>query len=338
MVILGCLIFGLLAIAVWRGSSELLSPTRRTLQPYHRKFLDRPADYGISLEKFIALDGKVPCLLIRPDAGAGVSGRGKVIRRQLEERGWVLPPFGETVGNVVLLHGHRGRKEDLIAVAERFCAVGFRCLIPDLPGNGDSPMRIGRFGTSDFEAGLPQSLLEETARRFQFPPSPAGLWGMSMGGAYVARAAAQPEAPWQALVVVSSFDTLEEVVNRKIESYVGLAAPLVWRSVGEACLWRGGVDLALVRPVRWAAEVRAPVMVVHGDADALILSSQGNVLFQAYGSAEKSWVLVKGGDHNRVLVTEQPVFADMASWYLQHLGGGKAPETALRRPSRNSRS
>jgi|GEM_PF-3411362 len=41
---------------------------------------------------------------------------------------------------MLILHGRSGMKEDYLAVAERYRAIGFRCLIPDLPGHG------GEFG------------------------------------------------------------------------------------------------------------------------------------------------------------------------------------------------
>ncbi len=155
-----------------------------------------------------------------------------------------LRPFGEAFSNLVLLHGRNGRKEDLLPVAERFCAVGFRCVIPDLPAHGESPLKTVRFGNSDFEASLPGTVLEEAKERFHFPDEPAGLWGMSMGGAF-ARAASLPAAPWKALVVVCSFDSLDSVVGQKVASHTSVTA-LLWNSlIAQVCMARGGVNPVL---------------------------------------------------------------------------------------------
>ncbi len=315
-------IFAVLSLSVFviaRASSELVSPARRPLQDYHREWLNRPTAHGIAIQKFSAINGRVPCLLVLPDTSAGLSPRGAKIRRQLEEEGVSLPPFGETFGNLVLMPGRNGNKEDLLPVAERFCAVGFRCVIPDLPSHGESPEKICTFGASDFDAMVPAGLLEEAASRFQFPRFPAGLWGMSMGGAYLARAASLPGADWQGLVVVCSFDSLDAVLQRKLASFTGPVAPVFDRAIRRACVMRGGVDPAAVQPVEWAAAVSAPLLMAHGTDDELIPESFGRRLFDGYGSAEKRWVTVEGGTHDRVLVTDMPLYATMAEWFLIHL-------------------
>ncbi|CAN5586071.1 hypothetical protein BH09VER1_BH09VER1_40480 [soil metagenome] len=304
---------------IWKASTELMTPTRRALQDYHRDWLERPSEHGVTIQRFSALDGKVPCLLVTPDPSVGISKRGDTVRRQLQEKGLVLQPFGATFANLVLLHGRNGRKEDLLPVAERFCAVGFRCVIPDLPAQGESPLQVIRYATSDFEASIPASVLTEALTQFHLPSDPAGLWGMSMGGAYLAKAASLPSAPWKALVVVCSFDSLDAVVAQKAASYTGPAGPLFAKVVEELCVLRGGVSPADVQPAKWAASVTTPVFVAHGDHDSLISLSQGQLLYQAYASPDKIWTVVKDGDHDRILVTEHPLYAEMAAWYLKYL-------------------
>lgn len=311
------------AVVVWKASTELMSPARRVLQPYHRDWLEHPGEHGMSIRKFVALEGQVPCLVVTPDAGAGLSKRGEKVRRELLEKGVALEPFGKTFANLVLLHGRNGRKEDLLPVAERFCAVGFRCVIPDLPAHGESPLEVVRFGTSEFETRLPERVLGEAEARYGLPRESAGLWGMSMGGAFLAKAASLPDAPWKAVVVVCSFASLDVVVEQKVASYMGVTAPVFMKMIREVCVARGGVDPVMVQPVKWASGVTMPVFMAHGDDDALITLAQGKQLFDGYGSREKVWTVVKGGDHNRVLVTEHPLYAEMAEWYLKYLRPGR---------------
>jgi pimeloyl-ACP methyl ester carboxylesterase len=315
----GGLAAGVFVWVVSRASSELVSPARRPLQAYHREWLDRPGEHGIVIEPFSALEGSVPCLLVLPDARAGLSPRGEKLRRQLEERGLALPAFGETRATLVLMPGRNGNKEDLLPVAERFCAAGFRRLLPDLPSHGASPMTICTFGASDFDALVPAGVLDEASRRFGFPREPAGLWGMSMGGAYLARAASLSGSKWGALVVVCSFDSLDAVVRRKIESFAGPVTPLFDAAIRRACVLRGGVDPASVQPAQWAASVSAPLLMAHGSKDELVPEILGRRLFEAYGSTEKRWVTVEGGTHDRVLVTDMPLYAAMAEWFSRHL-------------------
>ena len=68
----------------------------------------------------------------------GPTPRQRQLRAQLRTRGLALPVYGNVHGTLILLHARKGRKEDLLPVAERFAAAGFRCLIPDLPAHGES--------------------------------------------------------------------------------------------------------------------------------------------------------------------------------------------------------
>ena len=128
-VVTGGLVFG-------GAGSEIASPSRRPLMDYHHDFLTNQTAHGMRIEPFMASDG-TPCLVVSPAGNPGE--RGGIIRKQLTERGLTLPPFGLVKGTLVLTHGRKGRKEDYLPIAERLCAVGFRCVIPDLPGHGERP-------------------------------------------------------------------------------------------------------------------------------------------------------------------------------------------------------
>ena len=101
---------------------------------------------------------------------------------------------------MVLVHGRTGRKEDYLLIAERLSAVGFRCLLPDMPAHGEHPGIHATFGIR--EADIPARALKESAELLKFNPVPAGLMGMSMGGAVSMHAAAEPDQPWKALVIL----------------------------------------------------------------------------------------------------------------------------------------
>lgn len=82
---------------------------------------------------------------------------------------------------------------------------------------------------------------------------------------------------------------------------------------------RGGVKV--VNPVDLAGKIDSPVLVVHGDKDHLIPHSRGEALYRAF-AGEKKFITIPGGNHDNVLVTEAPVYAEMAKWYLNSLGQG----------------
>jgi pimeloyl-ACP methyl ester carboxylesterase len=206
---------------IWWSSHQVASPTRRALMDYHLEYLANPESHGIRIEKFTASDG-TPCLVCVPEGNPG--RRGTIIRTQLGERDVPLPPFGGIQGTLVLVHGRKGRKEDYLPIAERLCAAGFRCIIPDLPAHGDHPHDIATYGVR--EAALPARVLDEASMLFKFDPEPAGLIGMSMGGSVAMHAMSEPEAPWKALVIISSFDSFPTVIKNQATRYSGVLGPL----------------------------------------------------------------------------------------------------------------
>lgn len=309
-------------IFVHRATREIANPTRRPLQDYHQDWILSQSDHGIRIKSLSCLDGKLPCLVVEPDAQAGPGKRGSLIRFQLTAEGIELPPFGTVNGNLLLLHGRKGRKEDLLPVAERFCAAGFRCLLVDLPGHGESPIREVRFGSSEFESSFALPLLEEVSQRLSIDEEPFAIWGMSMGGAYATRVASVGDSACFALVIVSSFDDLGGLIREQSRVRASVLGKPLALAVRENVRRISGVDPYDIQPSHWAGSVEAPVLVAHGNRDSLISLSRGKRLLDSFASPEKEWVVVDGANHGDVLVTPMPLYAKMARWFIEHQPAG----------------
>lgn len=312
------------AALIWRGAGELAQPKRKAIQNYQRDWLEHPTAHGISLHHGTCDAGRAPCLFVAPDPGTTPGQRGTQLREQLATLGTPPKPYGQTSGILVLLHGRNGRKEDLLPVAERFAAAGFMSVIPDLPAHGESPIEYLRFATAPDERGIPARVLEDARRFFRAEDAPAALWGISMGGAFAIRAALDAPGLWRALVIVASFDRLENVVTDQLASLPPAWLPPVETTLADWVRLRGGADLRSVRPDLWANRVTLPVFMAHGDTDRLIPLRRGRSLFEAFASPDKTWTPVPGGDHYNVLVTALPLYAKMSAWLLARCGQGNA--------------
>lgn len=305
----------------WWGSGRLISPQRRALQDYHREILAQPAEFGLHVKPFTTGD-KTPCLLVTGVKKPGKAEKGRIVREELQRRGVALPPWGARIGTIVMFYGHSGRKEDHLPICERFCAAGFRCLLIDIPGQGDHPGRIGTFGLH--ESGLAGGALAEAATRFRFSPAPACLFGTSQGGAIALQAAAREPAKWAGVASVSTFASLDRPVLRAAESIVPkqfhFGCPLVAFSVGCVTKMRAGYWPADVKPVEAAAKLHLPVMIAHGDCDRYIGIEQAEEIFAAVPDRRKQFRVVTGADHNRVLATgSHALYADLCQFFLMSL-------------------
>ena len=317
VLILGLLLLGL-GIAN-RINESIFSPSRRALQGYHMDRLTNPAEYGLIIRSHQCLEGTTPCLLVEPDAIAGVGERGKRVRQQLAEKHFDLPAYGRVKGIVVLLHGRKGRKEDLLPVAERFVAVGFRCLLLDMPAHGDSKIDSMSFGKSQFERDLPEQALKEVKHYFGLPDEPSVLWGMSMGGAFAISAASKQSADWDAMMIISSFSSLAEVLKKQIpERWQAAVSALIPLLDLERKL-RGLPKITPIQPQRWAASVTVPSLLVHGERDTYVTPEQGRKLYSAIAHNNKQWITVPSASHSNVLATSMPLYSEMSAWLLKQL-------------------
>lgn len=319
-VFLFSLLFFLLAICglvFWVGS-QIASPSRRSLMDYHREFLSNPTTHGIRIAPFTASDG-TPCLFVTPDPLGSLGERGVKLRKQLTERGLTVPPAGHINGTLVLTHGRKGRKEDYLPIAERLCAAGFRCVIPDLPAHGDHPVNITTYGVR--EATLPALVLNEAAQEFAFDPHPAGLIGMSMGGSVAVHAADLPDAPWMALVVISSFDSFPAVIRGQATVHAGVTLGPLWAQATDAIYqWKTGIPLETIQPRRHAAAIRIPTLIAHGTADPVVSMAAGRRLYDSLPETTvKKWLEVPDAGHDNVLITDFPIYAAIAEWMLRNV-------------------
>jgi len=313
-------------VLVGASIASVFTPARADLSDDHRAILNTPAHDGLRVQALDCLQAQVPCLVVSPVPGIRPGKRGAQLRQQLQARQVALPPYGQVLGTIVLLHGRNSRKEQLLRIAERFAAAGFRCILPDLPGHGDSPLAQARFGSTDFERALPAALLQDVRRQLGWTPAPAFLWGYSMGGAVALHAAADDDGDrlWRGLIIVSSFDRLDAVVDAQLNRHLGrlVALHAAWFSpVGDLL---GTPQIDSIQPSAVAPRVRVPTLVIHGDKDETIDPARGRALFSALGAADKQWLTVPGAGHRNVFVTDMPLFADMAAWMLARLAN--APE------------
>lgn len=305
----------------WITSSRLICPRRTPLQDYHKEILSHASDHGLSIQPFTVRtrDGhETPCLLCEPSKRPGAALKGNKVRQELQATGVTVPTWGDVKATLVLLHGHNGRKEDHLAVAERLCAAGFRCLLVDLPGHGDHPAKFATFGVT--EAKLPHEVLQAAAQKFVFPAQPAGLFGISQGGAIVLQSAVRPGEPWFAVAELSAFSSLDEVIAEQAQRWFG---PL-HRPARVIVHWlvehRAGFRPEETTPLNAARLLtHQAVLIGHGDCDNFIACAHAHRLFAAIPSNRKQFLNIPTANHHNVLITSTPVYATLSTFFLKSL-------------------
>ena len=82
--------------------------------------------------------------------------------------------------------------------------------------------------------------------------------------------------------------------------------------------WKTGVKISEINTAKKALGIRIPTLVIHGESDKTIPVASGKKLYQSFPSdLEKQWLVVPEAGHNNILITDYPLYATMAEWFLR---------------------
>jgi len=185
---------------------------------------------------------------------------------------WWLPPFGDRPATSVILFAH-GNGERIDDWGDTFSEVrtwGLGVLLVEYPG-------YGRSGGSPSEGAIRAVMLRAYDRLRVLPGLdrvPVIGYGRSLGGGAIGLLIAERELA--ALVLESTFSSVVDLARER-----GVPGALMWERFE-----------TLARLPRYSG----PVLVVHGDRDALIPVSHARALSAA--AAEAELVVFPGCGHN----------------------------------------
>lgn len=209
---------------------------------------------------------------------------------------WVVEPKTPPRATVLVLHGIYDDKVWFVGMARRAAELGFRAIVPDLRGHGRSSGDWLSYGVR--EARDLSALLDELAQSGRLV-EPVGVLGFSYGAATGIQLAAV-DARVRAVVAVAPFRSLHAVVPDYVKHY----APLLWRFIPDtffaAVIERGGelaaFDPHMASPLDAITRTDAPILLIHGLADAHIPPEHSNQLHAA-APRHSELILVPGDDH-----------------------------------------
>jgi len=202
--------------------------------------------------------------------------------------GWLLEGSGK--GAVLLLHGVRSDRRQMLARGRFLHALGYTSLLIDLPGHGASPAPAITFGLKEGEAV--NSALRWLRERY--PQQRIGLIGVSLGAASYVLCKACPRV--DAVVLESMYPTIEEAVEDRLRMRIGpLAAPVSQLLLRQLPL-RLDIDPSQLRPIEHIAALGAPVLVASGDADLHTTIAETRRIHAAASGDKQLWE-VPGAAH-----------------------------------------
>lgn len=242
-----------------------------------------PADYGFRYDLTLApREGRAPAV-VRLDA----------FWKPARE---AVPRAAPAKGTLLFLHGYLQDKRFLTPWAIRLAEEGYRCVVLDLRGHGESTGRHISFGA--FEAADVSAVLDDLAMR-GWDLSRVGLFGVSYG-ASVALLAAGRDARVKAVVAFEPFSSAEQAVPELMRAAFAAQA----RGISDEQFARAHRKQASIAGFRWAdadipaalTRTSAPVLFFHGEADTW-LSPEHSRRLAALAPPGSRLRLVPGATH-----------------------------------------
>ncbi len=248
------------------AAAALLTAGCATLDERQREWIFQPGDrsWGASAEAARGMDD------------VWITFESNVTGRESRLHGLWLAARGHPADGPVLLylHGARWNVEGSAPRIRRMQQLGFSVLAIDYRGFGKSSRELPSEEMAYEDARAAWSWLAA-----QYPQRPRYVFGHSLGGAIAIDLAARVEDE-QGVIVEGTFTSIADVAGSMKWGWLPIA-PLITQRF---------------ESVRKVAQVRSPLLVVHGGNDSLIDPSLGRRLYEA-ASGRKRFVLVEGASH-----------------------------------------
>jgi fermentation-respiration switch protein FrsA (DUF1100 family) len=227
---------------------------------------------------------------------------------------WLLPPDPSRDGaTVILLHGARTNRKEMLPQAEMLHRHGYGVLLYDHRAHGQSEGTVSTLGYAEVEdlrgaVAFLRSRPEVNAARI-------GVLGHSLGGAVAIRGAARiPEI--RAVVAEGAYTSVEENLASGVRAFLGLPpVPFVPLVVffGQR---ETGLNLRQVRPVDDVGRIAPrPILIVHGALDGAVPPENARRLYEAAGEPKELY-LVAGAGHGGYAAVAQREYEERVVGFL----------------------
>jgi uncharacterized protein len=202
--------------------------------------------------------------------------------------GWRMRPSGPRRGTVVYLHGVADNRVSGISAGERLAARGFEVVAYDARASGESDGAACTYGY--YEKRDLQRVIDV------LPKGPLFLLGNSLGAAIALQATAE-DPRVTAVIAVESFSDLRTIAMDRVGWL--LPSSLVRRAFARAEA-EGHFEIDAVSPVRAAAHITVPTLVIHGTSDWKTRPEHSRRIYDAL-AGPRTLVLVEGVGHDHSL-------------------------------------
>lgn len=236
----------------------------------------------------------------RSDSGAGLI------------RGWLLPGI-KGQGAIVLMHGIRGSRLNMVSLARFLSRAGYSVLLFDFQAHGES---AGEHVTAGYLESRDARAAIEFARA-EAPDEAVGVIGTSMGGA--ALALADPAPRVEAAVLEMVYPTIEQAIDDRLRMNLGSWGTILRPLLTAQFPLRYGVSTTDLHPIDRVGKMRVPKLFIAGANDMHTTLAGSRELFAAAAEPKEFWI-VDGARHQDLHKLKEREYEErILSFFGKHL-------------------
>lgn len=228
-------------------------------------------------------------------------------------------------GTVIVLHGIYAAKEAMLHWALYLAERGYRCVLVDLRGHGESTgdrITYGAIETHDLKL-----LLDELQRR-GLAGDHVGVLGISYGASIGLMLAAQDDRVATVVGLQPFADAREAVPEFVRASFPKIAAKLSEDDFSQALIRAeklGSFSWTTVDVRQAVKELKVPILLFHGAKDNW-LNPRHSCELIALAAKDSRLVILPEDNHITLSFRLDPVAQEVAAWLRDHLTGSRVNE------------
>jgi uncharacterized protein len=233
---------------------------------------------------------------------------------------WIAePPAGTAIrGTVLFLHGFLTDHTQLENAGEALRQAGYRSILLDARGFGESTGTQITFGATD---SRDLSQIISTLQHRGLCSKTVGVYGTSMGAATaILLAGADPRVV--AVIAVAPFATIREEVTPFSRNALGAIGDILpdkaLNSLANVVSHAASLDLDDAKPIDAITRTKAHILLIHGDADSIIPYSASQELHAQAPSTVL--MIIPGAEHLELCFDHAGrLQAPTKKWFDQYL-------------------
>jgi pimeloyl-ACP methyl ester carboxylesterase len=216
-------------------------------------------------------------------------------------------------GVIILLHGLRGDRRDMVSRGQFLRARGYSLLLFDFQAHGEN--RGNRITYGDLESRDVTAAIQYL--RHQLPDEPVGIIGASLGAAAFVLAEERPAVA--AVVLEQMYPTIQQAVAGRARQYLGPLGPVFAPLLMMQMQSRLEIPANRLRPIDRMAQIGAPVLIVNGTQDSYTSIDDARAMFAAASDPKELWAVEGAGHVNLYAFAQSQYEQRVADFLARHL-------------------